>query len=105
MPNMEDQSLYLTFPEGGHFWKVLRGVRWELFYWETKSQESFDVLKTPFTKPPHYRDGVRIDIMVKIDTSDIVSHGVLSQYEDNGILHSMVYFSKECTGRMKLRDT
>ena len=33
--------------------------------------------------------------MVKTDASDYVSEGILSQYDENGVLHSIMYFFKK----------
>jgi hypothetical protein len=56
----------------------------------------FDNLKNTFTAacvlaqfdPNH-------DIIVETDASNYVSAGVLSQYDDNRILHPVAYFSKK----------
>jgi hypothetical protein len=37
------------------------------------------------------------DVIVETDASDYVSAGVLSQYDDDGILHPVAYFSKKCS--------
>jgi len=68
----------------------------QLFNWETKQQESFDGLKTSCTMAPILRqfDHDR-DIVVKTDASDIVSATVLSQYNDEGTLHPVAFFSKK----------
>jgi len=66
------------------------------FKWETKQQESFDGLKTSFTAAPILRrfDHDR-DIMVETDASDFMSAAVLSQYDDEGTLHPVAFFSKK----------
>jgi len=66
------------------------------FKWETRQQESFDGLKTSFTMAPIIRrlDHDR-DIVVETDTSDFVSAAVLSQYNDEGTLHPVAFFSKK----------
>jgi len=66
------------------------------FKWETKQQESFDGLKTSFTTAPILRrfDHDR-DIVVETDASDFVSAAVLSQYDDEGTLHPVAFFSKK----------
>jgi len=64
------------------------------FKWETKKQESFDGLKTSFTTAPIlYRFNHNRDIVVETDASDFVSTAVLSQYNDEGTLHSGAFFS------------
>jgi len=66
------------------------------FKWEPKQQESFDGLKTSFTTAPILRrfDHDR-DIVVETDASDFVSTAVLSQYDDEGTLHPVAFFSKK----------
>jgi len=68
----------------------------QLFNWETKQQESFDGLKTSCTMAPILRqfDHDR-DIVVETDASDFVSATVLSQYNDEGTLHPVAFFSKK----------
>jgi hypothetical protein len=53
-------------------------------------------LKTAFTTAPFLRrfDYDR-DVIVETDASDYVSAGVLSQYDDDGILHPVAFFSKK----------
>ena len=36
-----------------------------------------------------------MEIIVKTDTSDYVSASIMSQYDDNGVLHPVAYFSKK----------
>lgn len=59
-------------------------------------QDAVDTLKTAFTTTPVLRhfDHDR-EIIVEIDASDCVSAGVLSQYDDDGILPPIVFFSKK----------
>ena len=35
------------------------------------------------------------EIIVETDASDYVSAGIISQYDNNGVLHPVVYFSKK----------
>ena len=35
------------------------------------------------------------EIIVETDASDYVSAGIMSQYDDNGVLHPVAYFSKK----------
>ena len=53
-------------------------------------------LKTAFTTAPRLRhfDHDR-EIIVETHASDYVSAGILSQYDDDGILHPVVFFSKK----------
>jgi transposase InsO family protein len=66
------------------------------FQWTKTEQEAFDNLKTCFTTAPVLRrfDHDR-DVIVETDASDYVSAGILSQYDDDGILHPVAYFSKK----------
>ena len=64
------------------------------FKWEMEQQLAFEKLKDRFTTAPilaHF-DFER-DVVVETDASDCVSVGVLSQYDDNGILHPVAFFS------------
>jgi len=66
------------------------------FKWETNQQELFDGLKTSFTTAPILRWFAHDrDIVVETDASDIVSAAVLSQYDDEGTLHPVAFFSKK----------
>ena len=59
---------------------------------------AFEFLKTAFTTVPvlaHF-DPDR-EILVETNTSDYVSAGVMSQHDDNGILHPVAFFSKKHT--------
>jgi hypothetical protein len=61
-----------------------------------EQQTAFDTLKATFTSASilaHF-DPDR-DVIVETDASDYVSAGVLSQYDDDNILHPMAYFSKK----------
>jgi hypothetical protein len=60
--------------------------------------QSFETLKQAFTTAPILRhfDYDR-EIIVETDTSDYISAGVLSQYDDGGILHPVAFFSKKHT--------
>jgi hypothetical protein len=66
------------------------------FSWGVEEQAAFDELKTAFTNAPVLRrfDHDR-DVIVETDVSDYVSTGVLSQYDDAGILHPVAFFSKK----------
>jgi hypothetical protein len=61
-----------------------------------EQQMAFNILKATFTSAPilaHF-DPDR-DVIVETDASDYVSTGVLSQYDNNNILHPVAYFSKK----------
>jgi hypothetical protein len=57
---------------------------------------SFELLKQAFTTAPvlRYFDYDK-DIIMETDASNYVSAGVLSQYDDDGILHPVAFFSKK----------
>jgi hypothetical protein len=56
---------------------------------------AFDILKTTFISVPILACfNPDWDIIVKIVISDYISAGVLSQYDDDNILHPITYFSK-----------
>jgi hypothetical protein len=64
--------------------------------WSTEQQMAFDTLKATFTSAPilaHF--DLDRDVIVEMDASDYVSAGVLSQYNDDNVLHPMAYFSKK----------
>jgi hypothetical protein len=66
------------------------------FVWSDKCSWSFESLKQAFTTAPvlQHFDYDR-EIIVKTDASNYVSAGVLSQYDDDGILHPIAFFSKK----------
>ncbi|KAH0602480.1 uncharacterized protein H6S33_008819, partial [Morchella sextelata] len=66
------------------------------FGWTSEAQTAFNALKGAFTTAPiltHFDP--EKEITVETDASDYVSAGVLSQYDDNGILRPVAYFSKK----------
>jgi hypothetical protein len=66
------------------------------FAWSTDQQTAFDTLKATFTSAPILaRFDPDRDVIVETDASDYVSTGVLSQYDDDNILHPVAYFSKQ----------
>jgi hypothetical protein len=68
------------------------------FLWSDECSKSFETLKQAFTTAPilrhfHYdRENI-----VETDASDYISAGVLSQYDDKGILHPVTFFTKKYT--------
>ena len=59
-------------------------------------QTPIDTLKTAFTTAPILRHFVYDrEIIVETNASDYVSGGILSQYEDEGILHPVAFFSRK----------
>ena len=66
------------------------------FEWITECQSAFDALKKVFTSDVDLRHyNLNLKIVVKTDTSDYVSEGILSQYDENDVLHSVAYFFKK----------
>jgi hypothetical protein len=66
------------------------------FAWLTEQQIAFDTLKATFISAPVLACfDVDRDVIVEMDTSDYVSTGVLSQYDDDNVLHPVAYFSKK----------
>ena len=65
------------------------------FDWTPDCDVALDTLRAVFTTAPvlHRFDHDR-EIIVETDASDFVSGGILSQYDDEGVLHSVAFFSK-----------
>ena len=66
------------------------------FQWTSECQKAFDALKAAFTSEiilKHYNPDLKI--VVETDASDYVSGGILSQYDENNVLHPVAYFSKK----------
>lgn len=66
------------------------------FAWSSSCQLAFDQLKKAFTEAPVLKpfDWNR-EVIVETDASDYVSAGVLSQPDDDGIIHPVAFFSKK----------
>ncbi len=67
-----------------------------LFVWFQKCQIAFNILKKVFTFKiilRHYNSDHKI--VIEIDASNYVFKDILSQYNENKILHSVAYFSKK----------
>jgi hypothetical protein len=66
------------------------------FAWTDEYSKSFEALKQAFTTAPilHHFDHDR-EVIVETDASDSVSAGILSQYDDEGVLHPVAFFSKK----------
>jgi hypothetical protein len=61
-----------------------------------EQQIAFDILKATFTSVPILaRFDLDQDIIIEMDASNYVSASVLSQYDDDNVLHPMAYFSKK----------
>jgi hypothetical protein len=66
------------------------------FAWLTEQQTAFDTLKATFTSVPvlaHF--DLDWDVIVEMDASDYISTSVLSQYDNDNVLHPIAYFSKK----------
>jgi hypothetical protein len=66
------------------------------WYWSETCQTAFDTLKRSFISAPTLRhfDPTR-EIFVEADSSDWVSSGILSQKDDQGVLHPVAFMSKK----------
>src|SRR5258705_3103502 len=66
------------------------------FEWNADCERAFQALKRGFTTAPVLRHfDPEWAIIVETDASDYVSAGILSQYNDEGILYPFAYFSKK----------
>ena len=67
-----------------------------LFRWSEKCQLAFDEVKKLVTSAPILRhfDPTRT-CYVKCDSSDYVTSGVLSQIDDDRVLHPIAFFSRK----------
>ena len=66
------------------------------FEWNTTCELSFNTLKKAFTTAPVLRPfDWNKEVILETDASDYVSAGVLSQYDDDGVLHPVAFFSKK----------
>jgi len=72
------------------------GGKYVPFVWGPEQQAAFDLLKKAFTSAPILRhfDYDR-EIIVETDASDYVSAGILSQHDDDGVLHPVAFYSKK----------
>ena len=70
-----------------------KGVRFE---WVEECEAAFRELKHRFISAPvlRYFDPDK-EIIVETDASDYVLAGVMSQYDTDGILHPIAFFSKK----------
>ena len=64
--------------------------------WTLSCQEAFDILKNSFTLALilRYFDPKR-EVFIEYDISDFVSSGILSQEDDQGVLHLVAFMSKK----------
>jgi hypothetical protein len=71
--------------------------------WLEYQQRAFEVMVLKFTTAPILRHfNHSREVVIETDASDYVSAGVLSQGDDEGVLHPVAFFSKkhspaECT--------
>lgn len=64
--------------------------------WNAEEESAYFLLKKAFTSAPvltHFDS--RRTIIIEKDTSDYVSAGVMSQQDEEGILHPVAFFSKK----------
>jgi hypothetical protein len=64
----------------------------DLFVWEAEQQSAFEPMVTAFMTAPALRhfDHER-EVIIETDASDYVSSGVISQRNDEGVLHPVAY--------------
>jgi hypothetical protein len=68
------------------------------FLWSDEYSQSFETLKQAFTTAPILRHfDYDHEIIVETDASNYISAGILSQYDDEGLLHPIDFFSKKHT--------
>jgi hypothetical protein len=66
------------------------------FVWTDECSKSFEALKQALTMAPILRHFDHDqEVIVETDTSNYVSAGILSQYDDEGVLHPITFFSKK----------
>jgi hypothetical protein len=67
-----------------------------IFNWLIECQDAFELLKLTVASAPTLKpfDWTK-EAIVETDASDFVSRGVLSQYDDKGILRPITFFSKK----------
>jgi len=72
------------------------GGKYVPFVWGPEQQAAVDLLKKAFMSAPilHHIDYDR-EIIVETDASDYVSAGILSQHDDDGVLHPVAFYSKK----------
>jgi hypothetical protein len=66
------------------------------FIWDTACTDSFAAVKHAFTTALilHHFD-YNCEAIIETDTSDYISTSILSQYDDEGILYPVTFFSKK----------
>jgi len=74
----------------------MEGGKYVPFVWGPEQQAAFNLLKKVFTSAPILRQfDYDPEIIVATDASDYVSASILSQYDDEGILHLVAFYSKK----------
>jgi hypothetical protein len=69
-----------------------------VFNWTEECQTAFDSLKAAFTTEPVLKHfDWEKPAVLETDASDYVCAGVLSQHDDEGILHPIAFYSKKMT--------
>ena len=65
------------------------------FEWTSACQTAFDEMKKAITSAPVLRHFDRDrEAILETDSSDYVNAGILSQYDDDGVLHPVAFYSK-----------
>lgn len=69
-----------------------------IFEWSSACQEAFQRLKKAITEAPVLRHFDRSkEAILETDSSDYINGGVLSQYDEDGLLHPVAFYSKNLT--------
>jgi hypothetical protein len=70
----------------------------EPFVWESEQQLAFETMITAYTTSPALRHfDYKREVIIETDASNYVFAVVLSQCDDEGVLHPAAYFSKKYT--------
>ena len=66
-----------------------------IFEWSQACQKAFEVMKDLITQAPVLKHfDMTKEAILETDSSDYVNSGVLSQYNDEGLLHPVAYYNK-----------
>ena len=69
-----------------------------IFEWTNSYQEAFQTIKDTVTSTPILTHFNRIkEAILETNSSDYINGGVLSQYNDDGVLHPVAFYSKNIT--------
>ena len=69
-----------------------------IFEWSTACQQAFNQLKIVVTQVPALRHFDRFkEVILETDSFDYVNGEILSQYDDEEVLHSITFYSKNLT--------